>query len=256
MGESHSEREQRLADVFVTLADTLVTDFDVVDLFNNLAEACVELLAVTAAGLMLVDVHGHLRVMASSSERSRLLELMEIQNDEGPCLDCHREGAPVFAADLAAEGDRWPSFADEAMRVGFHAAYALPLRLRRQTIGALNLFHREPHAISPAAVRVGQGLADVATIAILQQRAVQHGDEFSEQLQTALNSWTVIEQAKGVLAGRDKVSLPAAFELLRGYARRTSQPLSGVARAVVGGGVGINQLSAGAARPARPDARP
>src|SRR6266496_6496238 len=127
MGESHSEREQRLADVFVTLADTLVTDFDVVDLFNNLAEACVELLAVTAAGLMLVDVHGHLRVMASSSERSRLLELMEIQNDEGPCLDCHREGAPVLVADLAAQRARWPSFADEAIRVGFRPVYALPI---------------------------------------------------------------------------------------------------------------------------------
>ena len=252
MGESHSEREQRLADVFVTLADTLVTDFDVVDLFNNLAEACVELLAVTAAGLMLVDVHGHLRVMASSSERSRLLELMEIQNDEGPCLDCHREGAPVLVADLAAQRARWPSFADEAIRVGFRAVYALPMRLRSDTIGALNLFHRDPDTISETTLRIGQALADVATIAILQQRAVHAREELSQQLQTALNSRVIIEQAKGVLAERQQTDMSTAFTLLRGHARSTNQQLSDVARAVVAGELGTDQLQASH----RPNTRP
>src|SRR6266516_5559272 len=127
MTESPVSRESRLAEAFVTLADTLVSDFDVADLFHALAGACVEVLEVTAAGLMLVDVSGRLRVMSSSSERSRLLELMEIQNDEGPCLDCHREGAPVLVADLAAQRARWPSFADEAIRVGFRPVYALPI---------------------------------------------------------------------------------------------------------------------------------
>lgn len=244
MNERHSEREQRLADVFVTLADTLVTDFDVAGLLSDLAGACVELLDVTAAGLMLVDAHGNLRVMASSSERSRLLELMEVQNDEGPCLDCHRNGAPVLVADLARERDRWPSFADEAIRVGFRAVYALPMRLRQQTIGALNLFHHDPHTLTPAAVRIGQGLADVATIAILQQRAVQRADELSEQLQTALNSRVVIEQAKGVLAEREKLDMSAAFALLRGYARSASQPLSEVARAFVNGALDVERLKA------------
>src|SRR6266566_4460005 len=163
MSESPRSREHRLAETFVALTDTLVTDFDVADLFHDLAGACVELLEVSAAGLMLVDASGRLRVMASSSERSRLLELMEIQNDEGPCLDCHREGAPVLVADLAAQRARWPSFADEAIRVGFRAVYALPMRLRSDTIGALNLFHRDPDTISETTLRIGQALADMAT---------------------------------------------------------------------------------------------
>jgi GAF domain-containing protein len=228
--------------VFVALTDTLVADFDVADLFHDLAGACVELLEVSAAGLMLVDLSGRLRVMSSSSERSRLLELMEIQNDEGPCLDCHREGVPVLVADLAAERARWPSFADEAIRVGFAAVYALPMRLRSDTIGALNLFHRDPDTITEATLRIGQALADVATIAILQQRAVQAREELSEQLQTALNSRVIIEQAKGVLAERQQIDMSAAFTVLRGYARGTQQRLSDVARAVVAGELSIDQL--------------
>ena len=242
MTEATPNREHRLAQVFVTLADTLVTDFDVADLFHDLAAACVDLLEVTAAGLMLVDVNGKLRVMASSSERSRLLELMEIQNDEGPCLDCHRDGTAIRVADLAADRARWPSFADEAIRVGFGAVYALPMRLRQDTIGALNLFHRHPEAITDDTLRLAQALADVATIAILQQRAVQGSTEVAQQLQTALNSRVVIEQAKGVLAGQHHIDMPTAFNLLRAYARRTNQRLSDVARAVVTGELTTGQL--------------
>jgi len=244
MTELPTNREHRLAQVFVTLADTLVTDFDVADLFHDLASACVDLLEVTAAGLMLVDVNGKLRVMASSSERSRLLELMEIQNDEGPCLDCHRDGAPVLAADLAVDRARWPSFADEAIRVGFGAVYALPMRLRQNTIGALNLFHRHPETITDGTLRLAQALADVATIAILQQRAVQGSADLSQQLQTALNSRVIIEQAKGVLAGQRRIDMPTAFNVLRAYARRTNQRLSDVARAVATGELEVDQLQA------------
>jgi transcriptional regulator with GAF, ATPase, and Fis domain len=252
MSESPRSREHRLAETFVTLTDTLVTDFDVADLFHDLAGACVELLEVTAAGLMLVDVSGRLRVMASSSERSRLLELMEIQNDEGPCLDCHREGVPVLVADLSAQRARWPGFADEAIRVGFRAVYALPMRLRSDTIGALNLFHRDPDTITETTLRIGQALADVATIAILQQRAVHAREELSQQLQTALNSRVIIEQAKGVLAERQQTDMSTAFDLLRGHARSTNQQLSEVARAVVAGKLGTDQLAASH----RPNTRP
>jgi GAF domain-containing protein len=244
MSEASRSREHRLAETFVALTDTLVTDFDVADLFHDLAGACVELLEVSAAGLMLVDVSGRLRVMSSSSERSRLLELMEIQNDEGPCLDCHREGAPVLVADLAAQRARWPSFADEAIRVGFRAVYALPMRLRSDTIGALNLFHREPGSITEATLRIGQALADVATIAILQQRAVDAREELSQQLQSALNSRVIIEQAKGVLAERQQTDMSTAFQLLRGHARSTNQRLSEVARAVVVGELSSDHLQA------------
>lgn len=235
IGAGPTDREHRLAEVFVSLADTLVTGFDVVGLFDDLASACVDLLAVTAAGLMLVDPNGRLRVMASSSERSRLLELLEIQNDEGPCLDCWRDGEAVVAADLEVEGARWPKFTREATRVGFSAVYALPMRLREETIGALNLFHRDAHAVSPAYLQLGQALADVATIGMLQQRAVQRSVELADQLQTALNSRLVIEQAKGVLAERENTDMAGAFELLRGHARRNNRKLSDVAADVISG---------------------
>jgi GAF domain-containing protein len=167
---------------------------------------------------------------------------MEIQNDEGPCLDCHREGAPVLVADLTAARARWPSFADEAIRVGFRAVYALPMRLRADTVGALNLFHRDPDTITEATLRIGQALADVATIAILQQRAAQAREELSQQLQTALNSRVIIEQGNGVLAERLHIDMSTAFNLLRSHARGTHQQLAEVARAVVAGELGTDQL--------------
>jgi GAF domain-containing protein len=244
VGGESTVREHRIADVFVALADTLVSGFDVVSLFDDLAGACVELVEVTAAGLMLVDAGGRLRVMASSSERSRLLELLEIQNDEGPCLDCYHTGEAVLVDDLTTVNGRWPTFTDEASRVGFGAVYALPMRLREETIGALNLFSREPHALTEPRRRLAQGLADVATIGILQQRSVQRSADLAEQLQTALNSRLIIEQAKGVLAEREKTDMAAAFELLRGHARRTGHKLSDVAAAVVTGDLGTSELKA------------
>ena len=242
MAKESTIREQRLADVFVGLADTLVGGFDLVGLFDDLAAACVDLLEVSAAGLMLADASGQLRVMASSSERSRLLELLEIQNDAGPCLDCYRHGRAVLVTDLAADPERWPRFSGEAIRVGFGSVYALPMRLREETIGALNLFHQQPNGVSDANLRLAQALADVATIGILQQRAVQQSSDLAEQLQTALNSRLIIEQAKGVLAEREQTDMSEAFELLRGYARRKRVKLSGVAAAVVGGDLDAAEL--------------
>ena len=243
MSTTDDGREERLADIFVTLADTLVSDFDVADLFNDLAGACVELLDVSAAGLMLADPRGQLRVMASSSERARVLELMEIQNDEGPCLVCHATGTAVIVDDVAVDRDRWPTFAAEALGLGFRAAYALPMRLRDESIGALNLFHHDPGTVTLAALRIGQGLADIATIAILQRRALERGHELNDQLQEALNSRIVIEQAKGVLAERLKSDMPTAFGALRNYARRTNSRLSDVARAVVAGELSVQRLT-------------
>jgi hypothetical protein len=180
--------------------------------------------------------------MASSSERSRLLELLEIQNDEGPCLDCYRGAEPVLADDLVAGDGRWPTFSAEAARVGFGSVYALPMRLRTETIGALNLFHRRPARLTDAGLRLAQGLADVATIGILQQRAIQRGADLADQLQTALNSRLIIEQAKGVLAEREQVDMSAAFDVLRRYARRTGRKLSEVAAAVVSGELSSTEL--------------
>lgn len=242
---AQSGRERALAETFVTLADTLVADVDVVEVLDRLTLACVELLAAPAAGLMLADQRGKLRVMASSSETTRLLELFELQNDEGPCLDCFRTGQPVSVSDLASERERWPRFACQAQAVGFHSVYARPMRLRAETIGALNLFHTAPGSLPEADLRLAQALADVATIGILQQRAILRGDVLAEQLQTALNSRVVIEQAKGMLAELGQIDMEEAFTQLRGYARDHNRRLSDLARDLVQGQVVVVEVLAG-----------
>jgi GAF domain-containing protein len=231
-----ADRVRRLVEAFVVLADTLVADFDVIDLAFRLATTCVELLKIDAAGLLLSDQRGCLRVVASSSERARLLELFQMQSDEGPCVDSFRTGIPVIVADLRDTGARWPLFAAEATRVGFRSLHALPMRLRSQTIGALNLLHTEPGVLADHDQRIAQALADVATIGILHQRTVHDSQILAEQLQTALNSRVIIEQAKGVLAERAGIDMVEAFAMLCGYARSHNRRLSDVARTVLEGG--------------------
>ena len=204
-------REAMLARTLVELADTLVADFDVVELLTLLADRCVDVLDVGAAGLMLVAPDGDLRVMASSSEAMRVLELFELQAQEGPCLDCYRTGQPVVNQDLATVDGRWPRFAAEALAAGFHSVHALPMRLRGTVIGALNLFHIEPGEMRQADVDAAQALADVATIAILQHRAALEAQVLNEQLNHALNSRIVIEQAKGMVAEREGLDMEQAF---------------------------------------------
>lgn len=226
---------ERLATTFVELADSLVDEYDVIELLHTLTERCVELLGVDAAGLLLADRRGVLQVAASSSEQVRLIELFELQNDEGPCLDCYAESRPIGAADLGAGDERWPRFAAEAVSAGFDAVQALPLRLRGQSIGALNLFWTSRADVHVADLRVAQALADVATIAILQERLTRSRELLAGQLQAALNSRVVIEQAKGVLAERGGMDIGAAFDLLRSTARRSSRRLAEVAADVVAG---------------------
>jgi transcriptional regulator with GAF, ATPase, and Fis domain len=222
-----------LSETFVELTDTMVVGFDVIDFLHVLTDRSVQLLDVSAAGLLLADPRGELRVVAASSEAARLLELFQLQNDQGPCLDCFRSGRPVQAADLAAEGARWPRFAPAARQAGFGAVQALPMRLRDQVIGALNLFRADAGALAPADIRVGQALADVATISLLHERSMRHSDTLNEQLQAALNSRVVIEQAKGKLAERLGLDMDRSFGLLRDYARNSNQRLTDVARLFV-----------------------
>jgi GAF domain-containing protein len=226
--------EIQLADVFVEMADTLVDDFDVIDFLHVLTERCVQLLGVSAAGLLLTAQRDRLQVVAASSERTRLLELFQLQTDQGPCVDCFRTGQPVSVADLPSAG-RWPAFTAAAAEVGFAAVHAVPMRLRTEVIGALNLFDTAPGPMDAGKLRIGQALADVATIGLLQQRAIHRRDILTEQLETALHSRVLIEQAKGVLAERLHLDVAEAFILLRGNARSRNRRLSDLAQAVVDG---------------------
>ena len=227
-------REAALVEAFVRLADTLVDDYDVIELFHGLCADCVALLQADAAGLLLTDQRESLQVVSASTEQAHLIELFQLQSQQGPCLDCFRTSVPVRADDLSTES-RWPEFGARAREHGFGAVHALPMRLRGQTIGALNLFHRQPLVMGDADLNVGQALADVATIAILSDRNTRERELLTEQLQAALTSRVVIEQAKGVLAERAAIGLDEAFTRLREHARRTNQRLSDLARAVVTG---------------------
>lgn len=225
--------QQLLAKTFVELADNLVADFDLIDFLRLLTDRCVSMLDASAAGVLLADRDGKLRVMAASDERVRLLELFQLQNDEGPCLECFRTGTSMIVPDLTQEVDRWPRFVTAAHRSGFGAVQALPMRLRDETVGALNLFHTTPGPFDPAGTLVAQALADVATISLLQQRSAHRSTVLNEQLQTALNSRVLIEQAKGKLAERQNTDMERAFTALRGYARAHNRRLSDVARAFI-----------------------
>ena len=223
----------RLAQAFVGLADTLVADYDAVEVSQQLIESSMALLPIAAAGLLIGDVHGELHVLASSSEETKLLELLQLQSNAGPCLVAYRTGQPVLVEDLNLEPERWPAFAKKAAEYRYRSVSALPLRLRDERVGALNLFRTEVGDMSPTDVSVGQALADVATVGILHQRTLTHSHLISQQLQGALNSRVIIEQAKGVLAERGSIDMDRAFVLLRTHARNTQQRLADVALAVV-----------------------
>ena len=232
-------REALLARTLVELADNLVDDFDIVELLTMLSDRCVEVLDIAAAGIMLVAPNGELRVMTSSSEAMRVVELFELQSQEGPCLDCYRTGEAVVNHDLASSGSRWPRFAAVALEAGFRSADAVPMRLRSQVIGALNLFRSEPGGLDEGDVVVAQALADVATIALLQHRTAVAADVVNEQLTGALNSRIVIEQAKGIIAERHRVDMEQAFSRLRTHARGSNRRLGEVAGDVVDGTIDV-----------------
>jgi transcriptional regulator with GAF, ATPase, and Fis domain len=229
--------DERLAQAFVELADTLVAGYDLMEFLQALAGRCVELLEVDAAGLLLADSRGALRLVAASAEQARVVELFQVQNDEGPCLDCYRSGQPVIVSDIRAEHQaaRWPRFAAAAREMGYAGVHAIPMRLREQVIGTLNLFKAQPDGLSPAVVVAATALVDVATIGILQERALRQQEVVAGQLQVALNSRVLIEQAKGALAERLRVTPDEAFVILRRYARDHNHPLTQLSDDVIRG---------------------
>ena len=229
------EREASVVRAMVEMADTLVDDFDVVELLTGLASRCVELLGVSAAGVMVATVEGDLRIVASSSEAMRVLELFELQAEEGPCLDAYRSGESVAHLILQAGSDPWPRFSEAALDAGFRSVSALPLRLRDTTIGALNLFSAAVAPMGDPNTVVARAFADLAAIGIIQHRTADENQRTNEQLSYALNSRVVIEQAKGIIAERAGVGLAEAFDRLRGYARGHNLRLADVALAATDG---------------------
>lgn len=227
---------ERLVRAFVDVADTLVDDYDVVDLLHRLCRYCVDLLGAAETGIMLTDQQGGLQLLGASTERARLLELFEVQTAEGPCIDAYRAGEAVHADDLATMIPTWPSFAPLAIQDGFQSVQAVPLRLRSDIIGALTLLgHQQTGPLSRNNLVIGRALADTATIGILQERAIRRGAVVTEQLQTALHSRIIIEQAKGALAHAGQMPPDQAFEQLRDYSRRHNTRITDLARHIADG---------------------
>ncbi len=222
-----------LSDVFVEAADTLVADFDLADFLYNLCERTADICNAESVGIMVADEHGRLRYVAGSTGNAGLVELFEMQTSEGPCFDAFREHPQVVNTDLSAATSKWPAFAARAIEAGFASVHAIPLRLREQGIGALNIFGGDIGHFEPADIRVIQALADIATISILQERSLQMAETLTEQLQNALFGRIAIEQAKGALSKLRDVNPDQAFILMRTFARESGQRLGDIARAVI-----------------------
>lgn len=224
---------ERLADVFVEFADTLIDDYDVIEFLLMVTNRTAELVGVSDVGLLLADQRGRLQFVAASNEDVKRLELFQLQVSEGPCRDAFQSGQAVVNADLLDAADRWPRFAPHATADGYRSAHAFPLRLRQDVIGAIGVFGTDVGRWDAAEIHVAQALAHVATIGLLQERAVRRGEVLAEQLQSALNSRIVIEQAKGAISQFRNVSVDDAFFMLRDHARRTKQRLGDVAHAAL-----------------------
>lgn len=225
---TEAPRETRVLDAVVTLVDSLLDDFDIVDLLTQLTERCIQVLAVESAGLLLADPLGQLRLIAATSEESRALELFQLQSDEGPCVDCYSSGQPVSVADIAGEAKRWPHFVPAALDVGFASVHAVPMRAGGIVVGALNLFGARSGELNDADLLVAKTLAHIATVAILQEHPPTPSTVMP-QLQSALTRRVVVEQAKGFLRESLDISVEKGFELLRGYARAHGLHLTEVA---------------------------
>ena len=237
-------RESLLIATIVELADNLVDDFDVIDVLSVLSRRCVDAIDVDAVGIMLASPGGELQFIASSSDSMRVLELFQIQVDEGPCVDCFKDGKAIVNYDLADSYDRWPVFGPRAVAHGFHSVHSLPMRLRGRTIGALNLFRSKLGHLDAEDVALAQGLADVATIAILQHRTSTDAKTLNDQLSYALNSRIIIEQAKGMVSQATNTDMDHAFGCLRSHARNHNLGLTEVANMVVSHALAATDLDA------------
>lgn len=236
-----TSREARINAAFVTVADTLTSDYDMVDLLHILVQECVGILDMQAGGLMLVDGSGELHLMTSTSEAAGFVEVMQLNADAGPCIDCFHSGTAVSVKDIA-RAPGWPAFRSAAAGQGFQSVLATPMKLRGKIIGTMNLFGADPREVSSRDAAVAQALADVATIGILQERVIREGHLMEEQLHRALDSRILIEQAKGVIANELSITMDEAFGLLRKYARDGNLTIRSVSESVSDRTLGVEQM--------------
>jgi len=238
------DRERDVTKAFVGLASNLATGHDVVDLLSELTEDCARLLDVASAGLLLADTRGALHVLAASSQATLHLEAFQVQRDEGPCLDCYRNGTAVLVPDLEREANRWPQFTAGARMAGFASVHAVPMRLRDNVLGTLGLFGTDVGTLNDEDLSLGQALADVASVALIQDKVAGDMTVVNTQLQTALTSRVIIEQAKGVLAQQGDLDMAQAFSVLRRYSRDHNQRIADVAQAVISRTLSAQELIA------------
>jgi GAF domain-containing protein len=236
-------RESQVIQTFLELADTLVADFDIIDSLTIPATRCVEILDAAATGILLADTNGQLRVIGASNEQARLLELFQLQNDEGPCMEAFSSGQSVITTDLRGTIDRWPKFTPYAVGAGYESASAIPLRLRGDIIGVLNLFRASAGPLNDGDVALAQAFADLASIAILQAAAATQSRQREDQLQHALDSRIIIEQAKGMLAEHANIDMASAFDHMRALARTTNAKLTSVASRIVDGRLDLDAFA-------------
>jgi hypothetical protein len=229
------QREKDIIESFITFADQLIDDVDVLDLTTELTRSCARLLDIAAVGLLLADAGGVLHLLAATSEEARKLEVFQLQRDEGPCLDCYQTGRPVTVADLRQQPQRWPWFTTVATEQGFASVHAIPMRLRDERLGALGLFGTTPGALNNQDLKLAQGLAHVASIAIVHASSAPERSDILAAVRVAVAGRSVVETAKGVLAETNSVDTQEAFDLLRDRARKHSQHLADAARDVVSG---------------------
>lgn len=230
-----SKREDQLLQTVGTLADSLVDNFDIVDLLQLLVDECASIFDATAAGILLVSPSGELEVIVSTSERSEFVGLMQVRAGQGPCVEAIQTGQVVSVEDLRHIAERWPKFAEDARKSGFSSLHAIPMRLRDSVIGSLNLFRDRVGELNPADATAAKTLADIATISILQQRIVEESVIAQGQLQRALDSRVLIEQAKGYIAQSHNLDMDSAFQRIRAHARSTQTRLSVVAADITAG---------------------
>lgn len=226
---TRTPRETQVLDAVVSLVDSLLVDFDVMDLLTELTERSAQLLDVAAAGFLLADPFDQLHMLAATTKQAHGLELFELQTEEGPCVECYGTGQPVSVADLGAAAERWPRFVPAAADAGFASVHAVPMRAAGLVLGTLGLFGTHAGELSDADLLVAQTLAHIACVAILQGQAPTP-TTVMPQLRSALSSRIVVEQAKGFLREILDISVEDAFRLLRAYSHANGEHLTDVAR--------------------------